>query len=313
MAGFSLLLPQREVRAAFPKETDAFSSMKKLIQEGLEEDAIIEGKRDSSLSKIVDEIQKTLPKTEAEISEDQVTQADRDLEAEEISDAMKYSDRGYDFTKSFAEQIDDYRAGVFAKDDTLIVGTTPNVFLKIGLNRLPVTYARGHLKEVLKGTKVDHDFGEAILKQLPKAIKKPVAVITSQTQTSTSLELSHGGKQIIAAVRIDGSGKQNNIEIDTNAITTLHKRGNAITLLANAIQAEASGAVGVYYLDKNKTTRLLQHQGLQLPNILQNSSGYIHSITDPNSPVKPKLSSVLESTQRKPGEGRSAYAVFHGL
>ena len=114
MAGFSLLLPQREVRAAFPKETDAFSSMKKLIQEGLEEDAIIEGKRDSSLSKIVDEIQKTLPKTEAE-----------------ISDALKYSDRGYDFTKSFAEQIDDYRAGVFPKDDTLIVGTTPNVFLKM--------------------------------------------------------------------------------------------------------------------------------------------------------------------------------------
>ena len=74
-------VPQREVRAVFPKEGSAFGSMKDLIKSGLEEDAIIEGKRDSSLSSIVDEIQKTIPKTEAEIAETQVEQADRDLEA----------------------------------------------------------------------------------------------------------------------------------------------------------------------------------------------------------------------------------------
>ena len=70
-----------------------------------------------------------------------------------------------------------------------------------------------------------------------------------------------------------------------------------MTLLTNAINAEAAGAVGVYYLDKEKTTRLLQRQGLQLPKGLKDSSGYIHSITDANSPVKPKLGSVLESQQ----------------
>ena len=74
-------VPQREVRAVFPKADSAFGSMKDLIQEGLQEDAIVEGKRDKSLSSIVDEIQKTLPKTEAEIAEEQVEQADRDLEA----------------------------------------------------------------------------------------------------------------------------------------------------------------------------------------------------------------------------------------
>ena len=57
-------------------------TMKDLIREGLEEDAVVEGKRDKKLSKIVDEIQETLPKTEAEIEETQVEQADRDLEAE---------------------------------------------------------------------------------------------------------------------------------------------------------------------------------------------------------------------------------------
>ena len=81
--------PQKAVKAVFPKEGDAFGSMKELIQSGLEEDAIVEGKRDSSLSAIVDEIQKTLPKTEAEIPETQVEQADRDLENVMLSDREK--------------------------------------------------------------------------------------------------------------------------------------------------------------------------------------------------------------------------------
>lgn len=46
------------------------------------------GKRDNRLSAIVDEIQKTLPKTEAEIPEAEVEQADHDIESDE-----KYSVR----------------------------------------------------------------------------------------------------------------------------------------------------------------------------------------------------------------------------
>lgn len=101
-------VPQREVRAVFPKADSAFGSMKDLIKEGLEEDAVVEGKRDKNLSKIVDEIQKTLPKTEAEIAEEQVTQADRDLEAE-----VKLSDRDSDgktLTKDQQEFFKDSKA-----------------------------------------------------------------------------------------------------------------------------------------------------------------------------------------------------------
>lgn len=87
-------VPQREVRAVFPKADSAFGSMKDLIQEGLQEDAVVEGKRDQNLSAIVDEIQRSIPKTEAEIADEQVAQADRDLEAEE-----KYSDRNSDGRK----------------------------------------------------------------------------------------------------------------------------------------------------------------------------------------------------------------------
>ena len=77
-------VPQREVRAVFPTEGSAFGSMKSLIEAGLQEDAVIEGKRDSKLSSIVDEIEQTLPKTEAEIPETEVEQADHDIEAGEM-------------------------------------------------------------------------------------------------------------------------------------------------------------------------------------------------------------------------------------
>ena len=87
-------VPQREVRAVFPAADSAFGSMKDLIQEGLQEDAVIEGRRDKELSSIVDEIQNTLPRTDAEIPETEVVQADRDLEAEAISEEdVQYSDR----------------------------------------------------------------------------------------------------------------------------------------------------------------------------------------------------------------------------
>ena len=74
-------VPQRAVEAVFPKGEDAFGSMKKLIEEGLEEDAIIEGMRDERLGDIVDEIERTIPKTEAEIAEEEVPQAETDVEA----------------------------------------------------------------------------------------------------------------------------------------------------------------------------------------------------------------------------------------
>ena len=73
-------VPQRAVKAVFPKKENAFGSMKSLIESGLQEDAVIEGRRSASLGAIVDEIQKVIPKTEDEIADEEVEQADRDVE-----------------------------------------------------------------------------------------------------------------------------------------------------------------------------------------------------------------------------------------
>jgi len=58
---------------------------------------------------------------------------------------------GYGFSKSFAEQLDDFLHDKFPERDTFIIGPTPGTLLKIGLASLPVTMDRTYVSYVLKG------------------------------------------------------------------------------------------------------------------------------------------------------------------
>lgn len=219
---------------------------------------------------------------------------------------IRYSQKSipgsYDYSKSFAQQIDDLDAGLIPRTDSLIVGGTPDVLKKIGFVALPMTYGQGHAREILRGNVADHDFGKDILKQLPTAMKRPVAVIRSVSQPATSVvviaEFTHAGKQIIEAVEVNGFGHENSNRIDSYAITTMHKRGNAARLLYDAIAAENAGnVVGVYYADKEKTTRLLRRGGLQLPTGTNIPDGYTNKITDSKAEVNPRIQNNIDTKQ----------------
>ena len=228
-------------------------------------------------------------------------------ERSEKSYSLKNETEGktwYDYSVSFEQQIEDFEKGKLPKRDTLIVCPTPEKMQNVGFNPLPMTYATGHLKTVLQGGKEDHDFGKAVLKQIPEAIKNPVAVIASKSHSDTStvaiLDMQYDGKSIVCAVVIDGYGQQNKERIDSNAITSIHTRQNAVTeLLNDAIENESAGNVAVYYIDAKKATGLLQRVGLQLPKRLFRTDGYIHSIRDSDSSVKPKFENVTKSQQFK--------------
>ncbi|MCR5451361.1 MAG: hypothetical protein K6F00_01885, partial [Lachnospiraceae bacterium] len=86
--------------------------------------------------------------------------------------------KGYDYSKSFVEQIDDYKKGKIPKYDTLIVSGTPDLYLQLGFNAVPFTINQTHIDYALNGTKdSDHYIGEDMLRQLPEALKDPVAII----------------------------------------------------------------------------------------------------------------------------------------
>ena len=225
---------------------------------------------------------------------------------------IKNQTKIYDYKKPFSEQVDDYKNGKIPKGDSLLIGGTPKVLKNIGLNALPMTINQTHVDYAINGTKnIDHSIGEALLKQLPTALEKPVAIITSKTANATSLveiiSIQHNGNQIVVPIYIDGLGRQNGIRIDSNAVTSVHSRKNAITsLLTDAIKDEVSGKIGIYYWNKNKALALLSGGKVTMPNLPNTlSDGFIHSIHENSSPVKPKLKNVTESQQFKRWFGKS--------
>jgi hypothetical protein len=211
----------------------------------------------------------------------------------------------YDFTKPFAEQVDDWKAGKIEKNDTLVVGSTPEVFQKVGFNALPVTINQTHVDYAINGTKdEEHHIGEPMLKQLPRAMKSPVAIIASESQRGTSvfalLPFIKDAKSVIIPVYIDGFGRQNSIVIDSNAVTSIYEKKNAVTgLLTNAIEKSNNGETTLFYVDKVKAAALYQVARVPMPKMPDTDNGFVASIRDEGSTVKPKLKNVTQSQQFK--------------
>ncbi len=210
----------------------------------------------------------------------------------------------YDYSRSFAQQIDDYVAGKFPERDTFVLGKTPDIFQKVGLSALPMTMDQIHVDYALNGTKdADHQLGADLLKILPSLLEKPVAIIESATHPNNSvMAIVKGevnGKQVTAAVRVGGRGRQNGVDIDSNHVASVQGRNNAITkLLADAVRKELNGETGIYYWNKNEALPLTVGSGLQLPGS-HISDGLIHSIFDAGSPVNRKYVEQTETRQFK--------------
>ena len=230
----------------------------------------------------------------------------------------------YDYSKTFAEQIDDWKNGLIPERDSLIVSGTPEIYQNIGFTALPMTINQKHIDYALNGTKdIDHKLGETLLKQLPDRLKNPIAVFKSETQPDRAvalLDFTHNGKQIVAPVEIDGYSRQNNIMIDSNAITSVFGKSNAITkLLYDAVSDETNGKTALYYWNKKVALSLLQKAGLQLPGVLP-QDGYIHSISDSGSNVNKRFTKQTETQQFKRWFGKSKAVdengnpliVYHG-
>lgn len=214
----------------------------------------------------------------------------------------------YDYSKSFAEQIDDYKKGIIPRNDTLLVSGTPEIWQKVGFNALPVTINQTHVDYALNGTKdYDHLLGEQLLKMLPEAIKEPLAIIQSQTRPDRAvviLQMEHNNKKVVTAVEVDGIGLQNNDGINSNALTTLFAKGNAISQLKTAVENTINGKNELFYWNKKEALTLLQAKGLQLPSSLPGED-FVNSIRNNSSNVKTKFNDVTESLQFKRWFGKS--------
>lgn len=110
-----------------------------------------------------------------------------------------------------------------------------------------------------------------------------------QNNPSRASQIVNEDGSPIAPVVIDGFGFQNNVRIDSNVVTSVHGRKNEVTrLLADALDDYANGETSLFYWDKEKATTLLRKARVAMPeSSVQIHSGYIASIRDAGSPVKP--------------------------
>ena len=138
-----------------------------------------------------------------------------------------------------------------------------------------------------------YTLGLNMLNQLPQSLQDPVAIYESQTQPGrivALVDMTLNGKSVVVPVEVDGFGRQNNVMIDSNAIVSVFAKNNAVSKQLNeAIKSELKGNVSVFYLNNKRAAALLQKAGLQLPSVLVRNNGYIHSIRDNGSNVKPKF------------------------
>ncbi len=240
-----------------------------------------------------------------ELAERKGDESSRSQEKKSTAEAVKGSrNRSYDFSKPFAQQIDDYRKGLIPKSDTLVIGGTPEIFKDIGFNALPMTINSTHIDYALYGTKdSDHFLGVKALKQLPQKIENPIAVFVSNTHETTSvialLDFTVNGKQTVVPVVVDGFGKNNNVIVDSNAVTSVYGKTTAVDQLYDAINKESNNIFSLLYINKKEAMALLHRTGHQLSGTMIPHDGFYHSIRESNSPVKPKFNDVTETQQFK--------------
>lgn len=230
-------------------------------------------------------------------------------------DRLQYQARsaGYDYSKTFAQQLLDFDRGLFPERDTFVLGGTPDVLRRIGLASLPMTINQRHVSDSLYGTykgtqqeKLDHTFALQELATLPEKIADPIAIIhdkrdgkaVSPSNVDVLVEMTAAsGKQVIAAVQVGGDGHINGLRIDANKVATVHGNKDSITRLIDAINANEAGEVAVFFMNKEKTTKVLKSAGNPIPRGLSNLDGYIHSISDPGSPVNIRITKQTETKQ----------------
>lgn len=174
--------------------------------------------------------------------------------------------------KPFAQQVDDVLNGVDTNSTHVLVAEhTPDILLKAGLSDKPMLMTATHTKTavgvVIKNKNI-HSLSVETLKKLPELIKNPAIIMDSVKSGSIVMFIGardKNGKPLLCAVKLDGSGVYNNVEIGSNVITSVYgKEGNLEQYIRRAVIEDR-----IIFWDKKKSQELFNTPGLQLPDAIK--------------------------------------------
>lgn len=258
----------------------------------------------------------------ADTARENITEQTEVQNGEKI-DVEKYSMGSTDniVQAEFEKKVDEIEKNTYNSDNVVIMGITPNILQKIGLAPLPLAMTKNHIYSVAvsdtraksegryhKNTNY-HNLGFDTVKDIYNKISDPLMVIAhpdfavnkNKSKDSTHkvvvlVDLSVGGKQVIAPITVDYEGMYNNTHIDVNLVATYFDKDNINDYIKEAIALETMGKTGFFYLDKKRTQNIFKKSGYQSPSRLKNSgSNIIVRPIDDN--VNRKINKITQSKQ----------------
>lgn len=133
----------------------------------------------------------------------------------------------------FSNQVDEVLKGTFDKNNHMtVLEHTPEVLQKLGIQDYPITLTASKLDRIMNESGSQkgeyHNLGVDTVKKLPQALQNPLDIVKSHNNSYVlTTDLSDNqNRQVIASIKIDGKGYINNIEIDTNVMTSAYGRNN---------------------------------------------------------------------------------------
>ena len=204
-----------------------------------------------------------------------------------------------DIDEAFAKAVDKELASPTFKSKSLLIGYTTELFKKLGIPDLPITFNLDHVYTTAK-TKAEavaenqdpdlhyHELGADGVKQIYKSLQEPVMIISPKDVAKDEMPLrsTHG---IVAIVKVQGEkndlllpvkitveSRLNGLVAEVNELASAYHR-DVTNLVEEAIAQEYIGQNSVFYITKEAKT--LVDDGVQFPAQLLDalaSNGIVH-------------------------------------
>lgn len=186
----------------------------------------------------------------------------------------------YSVNKSFAQQVDEVLSNPDGRNfetSHLMMGDTPQKLVDLGMKQLPMLVTSRHIWTIANEAGSDsnanyHGLGADMVKQLPQAIDDPAIIMVSKTRPNDSVVLlteliDRQGRPVLAAIRFDGRGRYNNVQIDANVMTSAYGRTGVNNFVKDALEENR-----ILDVNKEKSQFLEKSPGVQFPDELYKTS-----------------------------------------
>lgn len=261
---------QEAVRPVYPPEDAAFGSMADLILRGLDEDAVLEGRRDAEVASIVREVEDTLGDVRVD-SEARYALPDRDLSFAEQVDLT--------LLNKFNEVMAPGRSGQYGSaESALYVAREPNSLLQdIGFGDLPIVITQQHVRQIT-GRREDssgrvvnehnHQLTQDQVSRIPELLQNPAAILRAKGRPGSAVivteEIDYKGRPVIIPLKSNGMDLvYDGMVGPAHVITSMYGRDNFGKFFADAVN---SG--DLLYADKKRIDPILTTAGYQSSGLL---------------------------------------------